>query len=68
MPINTLSFPKEIDKILLKLKIYKFKRLTRGTKKTKLKIFLKIEKNSISNLFITFMAQVKIDIFLINNI
>jgi len=44
VPINTLSFPKEIDKILLKLKIYKFKRLSRGTKKDEIENIFKNRK------------------------
>ena len=45
VPINTLLHPKEIDKILLKLKISKFQRLDRGTNKDEIENIFKFKKN-----------------------
>lgn len=45
VPINTLLPPKEVDKLLLKLKISKFQRLSRGTDKDEIENIFKFKKN-----------------------
>ncbi len=44
VPINTLSFPREIEKIFVKIKINKFRRLLRGTKKDESENIFKFKK------------------------
>jgi len=44
VPINTLLFPKEVEKIFIKLKIKKFQRLSRGTKKDEVENIFRFKK------------------------